>query len=245
MTFLAKDAPEFVGESWEAPMVLQDAQRLINWYIQMGGEGAKMPKALLACPGLNLAVSLNGGANQVRGCWVLPGNTQALVVSGSSCYIVTATAATGSTPASFAAKLVGFLNTNTGPVCIRDNGVLVNGLGGYAVIVDGPYCYYYLLSGATYKLTFTANVVGGSNIISFTGTVPNGIIVASNATIYDGFEGAILPTYQIVSVNTIALTATMSQPAIGTIPNDTITMTIPAFGQITDSGFLGPRGWLS
>ena len=75
----------------------------------------------------------------VRGMWVLPGRTQALVVIGNTCYLATiVTYGSLTTPGSLALTNVGTLLTNTGPINIRDNDI-----GGYAVLVDGPYGYFY------------------------------------------------------------------------------------------------------
>jgi hypothetical protein len=79
----------------------------------------------------------------VRGAWELPNDQTALAVIGNTCYLVTiATPAVGPpSPPSFATLAltsVGTLLTNTGQVHIRDNNI-----GGYAVIVDGPYGYLY------------------------------------------------------------------------------------------------------
>jgi hypothetical protein len=77
-----------------------------------------------------------------RGSWELPGGTQAIWVIGSGCFLMTVVSPpSGSSQATFTLARIGGINTNTGPVCIRDNGV-----GGTAVIVDGPYGYYYTFS---------------------------------------------------------------------------------------------------
>ena len=58
--------PGFVGESYQAPMTLQDAQDSINFYLEHAPtEKAKMPNALLGCPGLNQVLVTQPG--QVRG----------------------------------------------------------------------------------------------------------------------------------------------------------------------------------
>src|SRR5690348_8576065 len=127
----------FVGQAYEAPMLLQDAQECINWYCEISEDrGSKMPIALLGCPGLIAVLSTINGP--VRGMWTLPGNTSALVVVGNSAYLikVTSPATQGSIP-TFNASKVGTLLTNSGPVCIRDNGVIFGGEGGFVVIVDG------------------------------------------------------------------------------------------------------------
>jgi len=239
----------FVGDSSQMPMTLQDAQDAINYYVEMSAEPkAKEPIAMLGAPGLNPLFSTTMG--QARGCWVLPGGQQAIVVVSNIVYLVTVTVpATQTSIPQFAVTQVGTLLTNNGPVCIRDNGVLVNGLGGYAVIVDGTYCYYYLLSGTPYVNTFTGGVQSGLPTVTFPGSLPNGLIVSSGGILTDA-SGYIPANTLVKSVDTIGLTLTMSNNATNTNASEAITLTIPAFGQITDPGFLGAQrvefieGWL-
>lgn len=239
----------FCGPSYQAPMVLQDAQDTINFYLERDPEERpKEPIALLGCPGLNTLWGTLAGES--RGAWVLPGGTQALIVVSTNVYLVKITVpATQTSIPQFSQTLVGTLLTNAGPVCIRDNGVMSGGKGGYAVIVDGTYAYYYLLSGTTYLNTFTGAVANTSTTITFTGSLPNGLIVSSGGTLTDT-SGYIPAGTQIVSVDTVGLTLTMSKAATNTNGADTITLTIPVFGRITDPGFLGAQriafieGWL-
>lgn len=241
----------FCGPFDEMPMVLQNAQRLINWFVQKDPDPkAKEQLALLGCPGLNPIAQ--GAVGQVRGCWVLPGSQQALVVISNLLYLATITVpATQTSIAQFSLKQVGTLQTNSGQVCMRDNGVLFNGLGGYCLIVDGKFGYYYLLSGTPYLNSFTGSLSINSAMISFPGELPNGLIVASTPTLSD--TGMVIPAGTTVSsVDTIGLTLTMSAPATGNSFTDTITLTVPVFGQITDPGFpVNPQrlwfieGWLS
>lgn len=248
MTFQGGDFG-FVGSSYQAPMVLQDAQDTINFYIERDPEDRpKEPIALLGCPGLNTLWDTVSG--QARGSWVLPGGQQALIVVATAVYLVKISVpATQTSIPQYAVTQVGTLLTNSGPVCIRDNGVLVNGEGGYAIIVDGTYGYYYLLSGVTYENEFTGGVSSGSNVITLPGELPNGLIVASTPTLSDS-SGFIPADTTVTAVDTIGLTVTMSAAATGTDSSDTITLTIPVFGQITDAGFLGAQriafieGWL-
>jgi hypothetical protein len=239
----------FVGQSYEAPMVLQDTQRLINWYVEMDpNPEAKEQLALLGCPGLLAVASTLPG--QVRGMWVLPGSQAALVVTGATVWLMTITVpATANSLPKYATRQVGNLLTNAGPVCIRDNGVQQNGLGGFAVIVDGTYGYYYLLSGVQQTVTFGAATTFGSNVIGFPGVLPAGLIVSTAATLSDT-GGAIAPGTVFTAINSTSLTATMSKNAGISVASDTMTLTIPPFGQITDPGFLGAQriafieGWL-
>ena len=242
---------EFVGPSYEAPMVLQDAERCINWFVQVSQNGAsKMPKALLATPGLNPIVSTQTG--QVRGGWVLPGGQQALVVTGNTLYAVQITVpATQTSLPQFTATAVGTLLTNTGPVVMRDNGVLqtITGLGGYCLIVDGTYGYYFLLSGVAYKTTFSGSASIGSPVITLPGTLPNGLIISTSAVLTDN-GGAVPANTVIASVDTNGLTVTMTNNAAANNFSGTFTLTVAPFGRITDPGFLGAdrilfiEGWL-
>lgn len=89
--------------------------------------------------GSTWAQPYSGAYLPVRGMWVLPGWTQALVVIGKTCYLATINAYGNlSTPGSISLTSVGTLATNSGVVNIRDNDV-----GGYAVLVDGPNGYLY------------------------------------------------------------------------------------------------------
>lgn len=239
----------FCGPAYTAPMILQDDQESINWYLERDPqERAKEPLAMLGAPGLNQIWSTIPGES--RGCWVLPGGQQALFVVANILYLSTIKVqATQTSIPQYSVTQVGTLLTNSGPVCIRDNGVLSNGLGGYAIIVDGIYAYYYLLSGAGHEVTFTGGVQNGLPTISITGTLPPGLIVASTPTLSDT-SGFIPAGTKILSVDTVGLTITMSANATNTNAADTITLIIPVFGQITDAGFLGAQriafieGWL-
>jgi hypothetical protein len=239
----------FVGDSYQASMVLQDAQDCINFFLERDPhDTAKMPNALLGAPGLNPLVSTKAG--QVRGLWVLPGSTQALAAVDNALFVINlATPATQTSPPTYSATQVGTLLTNSGPVVMRDNGVLQNGLGGYCLIVDGTFGYYYLLSGAPQTVVFQASLSIGSPVITLPGVLPGGLVVADTPTLTD--TGGVIPAgTTIVSVDTVGLTITMSANATGNSFTDVITLSIPVFGRITDPGFLGAQriafieGWL-
>jgi hypothetical protein len=239
----------FVGPFDEAVDILQNAQREINWYCEADPDPrAKEQLALLGCPGLNPLAQ--GAVGQARGAWVLPGSQQALVVISNMLYVMKITVpATQTSIAQYSLTQVGTLLTNSGQVVMRDNGVLQNGLGGYCLIVDGTFGYYYLLSGVPYVNTFQGSLSIGSPTITFPGALPNGLIVASTPTLSD--TGMVIPAgTKITSVDTLGLTLTMSAPATGNSFTDMVSLTIPVFGQITDQGFLGAdrllfiEGWL-
>jgi hypothetical protein len=228
--------PGIVGVSYQAAMTLQDAENAINYYVEVAEvDGAKEPVALLGTPGKLPVLSTVTG--QVRGCWVLPGGQQALAVSNNQLFLITVTVpATQTSIAQFAATMVGTLLTNSGPVVMRDNGVLSNGSGGFVLIVDGTFGYYYLIGGIPQTVVFGASLSIGSSIITLPGVLPRGLIVANTPTLSD--TGAVIPGgTTIISVDTIGLSITMSAPAIGNSFSDTVTLTIPVFGRITDAGF--------
>lgn len=228
---------------------MQDQQEAINWYLEHDPEEyAKEPIAMLGAPGLKSLCETQVG--QVRGLWVLPGDQTALCVTGNMLYLVTILApATSISQVQITATAVGTLLTNIGPVCIRDNGVQFGSLGGYALIVDGTYGYVYRLDGAPYANTFTADVSNTSPTLTFTGDLPNGLIITDTATLSDS-AGFIPAGTLLTAVDSVGLTATMNANATGTQLADTVMLTIPAFGRLTDPGFLGAdrvafiEGWL-
>jgi hypothetical protein len=130
----------FVGPSYEAANPLQDAQRLINWFVEIDQNSeAKAPIALLGTPGLVSIVA--GPSAPVRGMWTLPGNTQGAVVIGGNAYLFNGVTLTK----------IGTLSTSTGPVWIRDNGA-----GHVVAFDDGADIYGYHLLSKTWTAIGTA-----------------------------------------------------------------------------------------
>jgi hypothetical protein len=229
----------FVGESYSPANSNQDVQRLVNWYLEISGNGnSKMPTALLGRPGLNPIIELDVGA--VRGFWVLPGGEQALAVSGDTLYVITMTVpATQTSIAQFATRVVGALNTNSGQVRIRDNGA-----GGYAMLVDGLNGYYFRIAGAG-STSFTGTPTSGSATLPYSGSLNTALVVGSVISGAGIAAGA-----TITSINTSAGTVTMSAVATSSPGATTITVTLAEFGVISDPGFEAPShiafidGWL-
>jgi hypothetical protein len=237
-----------IGPSYQAPVTLQDAEMAVNWYLEFAEvDGAKEPVAMLGTPGLNTVLTTSVGS--VRGSWVLPGAQEALAIVGNVCYLVTISVpGTATTEAVLAGIQVGTLLTNHGPVSMRDNGVIDNNEGGFVLIVDGIYAYYYRISGAG-TITFPAGVSSGSTVISLPSVIPFGLVIGTATTLSDtsGYipAGSLLSS---VDYNTPALA--MSIAATGNNAADTLTLTIPAFGQILDPGLVQMsnlafiEGWL-
>jgi hypothetical protein len=173
---------QFVGGDNTPANPFQDRQVAINWYPELSpSKASKTVASLLGCPGLiQLLAAPGGGAPgfstsmtawpqpysgpflPVRGFWVLPGRTQALAVISNVCYLITiASAGSITVPAVLNMTSVGTLNSNNGVVHIRDNGI-----GGYAVVVDGP--NYYLYNRTTQTLALGTDPAWlGSNTVAF------------------------------------------------------------------------------
>lgn len=136
----------FVGQAYEAPMLLQDMEKCVNWYVEVSqNEGSKTPTALLGTPGLLNLLTIGNGP--LRGCWPLPGGITAIAVSGAGVFWITiAQAATATSNAVLAATQIGTLQSSTGPAWIRDNGA-----GGIAVIACGADGYVVNLAAQTVK----------------------------------------------------------------------------------------------
>ena len=225
-----------VGPAYQAPMLLQDAENCINFYVEVAEvDGAKEPVALLGTPGLNAILSTQTG--QSRGAWVLPGGLQALVVTSNKLYLVTQTVpATQTAIAQFSVAVVGTLLTNSGPVVMRDNGVVSNGKGGYVFIVDGQYWYFYRIAGAG-TVSFSAGVANTSTTITLPGPLPAGLIISPGAVLTEA--GGLIPAGTVISsINYSAPSITMSAAATGTNATTTVTLTVAVFGQLTDPGLL-------
>lgn len=156
---------QFVGGDNTPANSFQDRQVCVNWYPELSpSKASKTVVSLLTCPGLLQLIAAPGGGAPgfspsmtawpkpysgpslpVRGCWVLPGRTQALAVIGNVCYLLNVMSAGSSTvPAVLTLLQVGLLGTYTGPIHIRDNGI-----GGSAIVVDGPNYYIYSVGAQT------------------------------------------------------------------------------------------------
>lgn len=163
MSFVGGDFG-FVGQSYTAADPAQDRQASVNWYPEFSQDDkSKTATALLGCPGLDPIMSIaqvltQGG--EVRGCWVLPGDTQAIWICGASVGLMTMTVpATQTTRAQFSYAGVGTLATNTGRVVMRDNGI-----GGFVMLADGVNGYLLDLSTNTLTTIADAGFVGPDRI---------------------------------------------------------------------------------
>lgn len=128
--------PGFVGPAYSAPSIYQDAQELINWFVEVDiakSEQERGYMTLYPTEGLTLLATI--GSGPVRALYVPPGGSTIFIVSGTGLYKSTALGSN--------ATLVGTLSSGTGPVSITDNGLVI-------YLVDGANRYSYNLSNGTF-----------------------------------------------------------------------------------------------
>ena len=191
----------FVGASYEAPSIYQDAQECINWFPEVDPtkqQGSRGVVALYPTPGLTSVVALTPQA-QVRGMKTLSGGNSFVAVCGYFVYCI---------DSSYSQRIIGQLLTTSGPVGITDNGVSV-------YITDGDNRYSWFIKEdaddsifqgyitATTLYVTSINVLGtGIHIASQlfgVGVLPNTVITAQTS----GTTGGI-GTYTINQSQTVA-----------------------------------------
>ena len=212
----------FVGPSYEAPSIYQDAQECINWFPEIDPlkqQGERGVVALYPTPGLSSLV-LFQNQQEVRGMVTLSGGDVLVAVCGPYVYAINS---------SFVSTLVGQLNSNTGRVGITDNGVNV-------YIVDGTYRYTWRIStpssavftGSTSGTTLTVSAI--TNGALAVGQVLFGIGVTQETVITAlGSGSGGVGTYTINLSQTIASeqmnSATAGAIITGSIATTTLTVT--------------------
>ena len=212
----------FVGPSYEAPSIYQDAQECINWFPEIDPlkqQGERGVVALYPTPGLSSLV-LFQNQQEVRGMVTLSGGDVLVAVCGPYVYAITS---------NFVSTLVGQLNSTTGRVGITDNGVNV-------YIVDGTYRYTWRIStpssavftGSTSGTTLTVSAI--TNGALAVGQVLFGIGVTQETVITAlGSGSGGVGTYTINLSQTIASeqmnSATAGAIITGSIATTTLTVT--------------------
>tara|TARA_R110000868_G_scaffold119111_1_gene315595 strand:+ start:890 stop:2887 length:1998 start_codon:yes stop_codon:yes gene_type:complete len=219
----------FVGSSYEAPSIYQDAQECINFFPEIDPvkqQGERGVIALYPTPGLTLKALLPN-MQEVRGLHAVSGGEQLIAVCGSYVYALTA---------NLVPSVIGQLNSSSGIVRITDNGINV-------YIVDGAYRYTWYISspasavfyGSTSGTTLTVASVSSGTIA--VGQSLFGIDVLAETVITalgTGTGGA--GTYTINRSQTVAA-ETMNSAAVGAVVTATIAGTVMTVSAVT-SGVL-------
>ena len=123
----------FVGASYEAPSIYQDAQECINFYPEQDptkSPGERGIVALYPTPGLVQKLQL--AVSEVRAMRALSGGQWLIVIAGINVYAI---------DTSFNQTLVGTISSATGPIQITDNVTINNGLTAYIVDNGGRYTW--------------------------------------------------------------------------------------------------------
>jgi hypothetical protein len=166
----------FVGPSYEAPSIYQDAQECINFRPEidiMKAQGERGVVALYPTPGLTSQIVFQN-KQEVRGMRTVSGGQYMVAVVGPYVYVLTA---------NLVPTMVGQLNTSTGVVGISDNGVNV-------YIVDGSYRYTWKISTPA-SAVFTASTSGTTLTVS---SMTSGTIAVGQALFGVGIAQATVIT---------------------------------------------------
>ena len=146
----------FVGPSYEAPSIYQDAQECINFYPEVDPlkqPGDRGVVALYGTPGLTAFFQFINAP--VRGMHTMSGGKYCIIVVGANVYALDTSNNT---------YLVGTLTTSTGYVSITDNVMTANGLT--AMIADGVNRYYWQVSPSVFgQMPASDGPWTGANIV--------------------------------------------------------------------------------
>jgi len=204
----------FVGPSYEAPSIFQDAQELINWRPEVDpnkGPDSRGVIALYPTPGLTTQVVLPN-AQEVRGMRTVSGGQQMVAVCGPYVYVLTSNL----TP-----TIVGQLNTSSGHVGITDNGINV-------YIVDGAYRYTWRINNPT-AATVQGSISGTTLTISrtYSGTLAVGqaiygigvsnetVILSGSGTTWTVNKSQTVASTQLYASNTISFQGSIADVTVG------------------------------
>jgi len=207
----------FVGPSYEAPSIYQDAQECINFLPEIDPlkqPGTRGVVALYPTPGLTTKVVLPN-LQEVRGLRTVSGGEQMVAVCGPYVYVLSAT---------LVPAVVGVLNTTSGVVGITDNGTNV-------YIVDGAYRYTWRISnpatavftGSVSGTTLTVNSISSGTIAIGQQLFGIGVLAETIITAGSGTSWTINRSQTVAteSLNTAAVSATFT----GTISGTTLSVT--------------------
>ena len=219
----------FVGPSYEAPSIYQDAQECINFVPEIDPlkqQGERGVVALYPTPGLTSLV-LFQNQQEVRGMRTLSGGDILVAVCGPYVYALTST---------YTTTMVGQLNTSTGIVGITDNGVnvyIVDGQNRYTWRISSPSAAVFtgVISGTTLTVTAITNGTIAINQALFGVGVTQATVITALGT---GTGG--VGTYTINQSQTVASTqmnsATVGAVVTGAISGTTLTVSAVTSGTL-------------
>jgi len=219
----------FVGPSYEAVSIYQEAQECINFFPEIDPlklPGTRGVVALYPTPGLTLQTLLSN-AQEVRGMRTLSGGSQMIAVCGPYVYVLTS---------NLSASVVGVLSTSSGRVGISDNGInayIVDGVSRYTWRISNPSNAIFTgsISGTTLTVTaVSSGTIAINQSLSGVGVTSETIITALGT----GTGG--VGTYTVNLSQTLAA-GTLNSSTVGakftaSITATTMTVTAVASGTI-------------
>jgi len=219
----------FVGASYEAPSIYQDAQECINFFPEVDPtkpQGDRGVVALYPTPGLS-SIVLFQNQQEVRGMVTLSGGSVLVAVCGPYVYALTS---------NFIGTLVGQLNTITGRVGINDNGVntyIVDGSNRYSWRISTPSSAVF--TGSTSGTTLTVTAITNGTIAAGQSLFGVGVTNETVITALGTGTGGI-GTYTINLSQTVASvqmnSTTVGAQVTGSISTTTLTVTAVASGTL-------------
>lgn len=219
----------FVGASYEAPSIYQDAQECINFFPEVDPtkpQGERGVVALYPTPGLSSLV-LFQNQQEVRGMVTLSGGSILVAVCGPYVYALTS---------NFIGTLVGQLNTSTGRVGITDNGInayIVDGTNRYTWRISSPSSAVFTgsISGTTLTVTAITNGTIAAGQSLFGVGVTNETVITALGTGTGGIGTYTINLSQTVSSRQMNSTAVAAK-VTGSISGTTLTVTAVTSGTL-------------
>lgn len=219
----------FVGASYEAPSIYQDAQECINFFPEVDPtkpQGDRGVVALYPTPGIS-SIVLFQNQEEVRGMVTLSGGSVLVAVCGPYVYALTS---------NFIGTLVGQLNTTAGRVGINDNGVntyIVDGSNRYSWRISTPSSAVF--TGSTSGTTLTVTAITNGTIAAGQSLFGVGVTNETVITALGTGTGGI-GTYTINLSQTVASvqmnSTTVGAQVTGSISTTTLTVTAVASGTL-------------
>lgn len=216
----------FVGPSYEAPSIYQDAQECINFFPEIDplkAPGERGVVALYPTPGLTSRIVFEN-KQEVRGMRTLSGGQYMMAVVGPYVYVLTS---------DLVPTMVGQLNSTAGRVSISDNGVNV-------YIVDGSYRYTWRISTPS-SASFTGQISGTTLTVNLakSGTIAAGqALFGVNVLFGTVITGQLTSTTYSLNINNSTVnaenmnTTTVGAQVTAAISGTTMTVSAVASGTL-------------
>jgi len=219
----------FVGPSYEAPSIYQDAQECINFVPEIDPlkqQGERGVVALYPTPGLTSLV-LFQNQEEIRGMRTLSGGDILVVVCGPYVYALTSI---------YTTTMVGKLNTSSGIVGITDNGVnvyIVDGQNRYTWRISSPSAAVFTgsISGTTLTVTAITNGTIAINQALFGLGVSQETVITALGTGTGGI-GTYTVNLSQTATSAIMNSATAGAVVTGSIAGTTLTVTAVTSGTL-------------